>query len=158
MVCRDAAFLPRPRRCTLQIYKTGSDPKPKRNVPKTVFALSRAFADSYGRQELQKSKQIMNSNLQYIFIQILLQLAAQEANPVAKERLNATQDHPGKLIDEIRDSENDLRLQEAKFPPVGCDRRAPPAKVGINLFQSKLEIVAYNGDEGESVFAILFAY
>jgi hypothetical protein len=82
----------------------------------------------------------------------LLQLAAQEANPVAKERLNATQDHPGKLIDEIKDPENDLRLQEAKFPPVGCDRRAPPAKVGINLFQSKLEIVAYNGDEGQSVF------
>ena len=79
----------------------------------------------------------------------MLQLAAQEANPVAKERLNATQEHSGKLIEEIKDSENDLRLQEAKFPPVGCDRRAPPAKVGINLFQSQLEIVAYNGDEGE---------
>jgi hypothetical protein len=53
------------------------------------------------------------------------------------------------LIDEINDPENDLRLQRANFPPVGCDRRAPPAKVGINLFQSKLEIVAYNGDEAE---------
>ena len=67
---------------------------------------------------------------------------------MVKERLNVATENLTKLIEEVRDESNDLRLLGQQFPPVGCDRRAPPAKVGINIFRDKMEINAYTGDTG----------
>ena len=76
-------------------------------------------------------------------------LAAQGTdNAVVKERLNVASDNLTKLIEEVRDESNDLKMLGQCFPPVGCDRRAPPAKVGINIFRDKMEINAYSGDTG----------
>jgi hypothetical protein len=62
--------------------------------------------------------------------------------------LNVATENKTKLIEEVKDESNDLRLLGQYFPPVGCDRRAPPAKVGINILRDKLEINAYSGDTG----------
>ena len=47
------------------------------------------------------------------------------------------------LNSEIRDESNELTIMSRKFPLVGCDRRAPPAKVGIVMSRDKLTINAY---------------
>ena len=69
-------------------------------------------------------------------------------NAVASERIDVATEHTTKLVEELKDEGNDVKLLNQKFPPVGCDRRAPPAKVGINMFRDKLEINAYSGTEG----------
>ena len=52
---------------------------------------------------------------------------------------------------EIRDESNGIDLLSQKFPLVGCDRRAPPAKVGIGLNKCKLSISAYANGEPNTV-------
>jgi hypothetical protein len=84
------------------------------------------------------------------FRKVVSLLAAQGTdNAVVKERLNVASDNLTKLIEEVRDESNDLKMLGQCFPPVGCDRRAPPAKVGINIFRDKMEINAYSGDTAE---------
>ena len=69
-------------------------------------------------------------------------------NAVAAERIDVAAEHTTKLVEELKDEGNQVKLLSQKFPPVGCDRRAPPAKVAVNMFRDKLEINAYSGTEG----------
>lgn len=68
-------------------------------------------------------------------------------NAVVAERLQNAAGSVTKIMGEIRDETNDLNMMNQAFPLVGCDRRAPPAKVGIVMSRDKLSINAYsNGD------------
>ena len=56
-------------------------------------------------------------------------------------------------MSEIRDESNGINILSRSFPLVGCDRRAPPAKVGIDMNRNKLSIKAYaNGEPNTGTY------
>ena len=71
-------------------------------------------------------------------------------NAVVAERLQNAAGNVTKIMGELRDETNDLNMMNQAFPLVGCDRRAPPAKVGIVMSRDKLSINAYSNGEATS--------
>ena len=71
-------------------------------------------------------------------------------NAVVAERLQNAAGNVTKIMGELRDETNDLNMMNQAFPLVGCDRRAPPAKVGIVMSRDKLSINAYSNGEASS--------
>ena len=57
-------------------------------------------------------------------------------------------------MSEIRDESNGINILSRTFPLVGCDRRAPPAKVGIDMNRNKLSIKAYANGESNTGFIL----
>merc|ERR1711953_272231 len=85
------------------------------------------------------------------FSQVLIALAKKSTkNAVVAERLQNAAGNVTKIMGELRDETNDLNMMNQAFPLVGCDRRAPPAKVGIVMSRDKLSINAYSNGEASS--------
>ena len=68
-------------------------------------------------------------------------------NAVVEERLQMAATNTSKIMSELRDESNAFSIFNRSFPLVGCDRKAPPAKVGVTMTRDRLNIAAYaNGD------------
>jgi len=91
-----------------------------------------------------------------IFSAILLKLAQKSSkDAVVQERLSTASGSASKIMGEIRDDSNGIHLLSRSFPLVGCDRRAPPAKVGIEMNRHRLSIKAYaNGEPNQMPNAV----
>lgn len=91
------------------------------------------------------------TQIAHFIFQVLLALAKKSTkNAVVAERLQNAAGNVTKIMGEIRDETNDLNMMSQAFPLVGCDRRAPPAKVGIVMSRDKLSINAYSNGEASS--------
>ena len=68
-------------------------------------------------------------------------------NAVVEERLQMASGSTSKIMSELRDESNSFSLFSPSFPLVGCDRKAPPAKVGLTMNRERISIAAFaNGD------------